>query len=84
MADVPRDGGSRYTRIEMITRPKELEDRLDSLAKTRGRTKDECAREAILEFIEDEEDYRIAVERLKRNEPTIPLEAVKRRFGLDD
>lgn len=68
----------------MITLPKELEDRLDSLAKSLGRTKDECAREAIIEFIEDEEDYRIAVERLKRNEPTIPLEEVKRRLGLDD
>jgi predicted DNA-binding protein len=68
----------------MITLPKELEDRLDSVAKSIGRTKDECATEAILEFIEDEEDSRIAVERLKRNEPTISLEEIERELGLAD
>ncbi|HWZ31916.1 MAG TPA: DUF6290 family protein [Bryobacteraceae bacterium] len=64
--------------------PKEVEDRLDAIAQSTGRTKDECAAEAILEFIEDEEDYRIAVERLKRNEPTISLEEIKRELGLED
>jgi RHH-type rel operon transcriptional repressor/antitoxin RelB len=67
----------------MITLPKELEDRLDSIARITGRTKEECARDAIIEFIEEAEDYQIAVERLKRNEPTIPLEEVKRRLALE-
>ena len=67
----------------MISVPKELEDRLDVIAQSIGRTKDECATDAILEFIEDEEDYRIAVERLKRNEPTIPFDVVKRELGID-
>lgn len=68
----------------MIVVPKELEDRLAEIAESSGRTKDECAAEAILEFIEDKEDYRIAVERLKRNEPTIPLEEIERELGLAD
>jgi RHH-type rel operon transcriptional repressor/antitoxin RelB len=68
----------------MVTVPKELEDRLNEVAQRLGRTKEQCAIDAILEFIEDEEDYQIAVERLKRNEPTIPLEEVKRRLGLED
>ncbi len=67
----------------MITLPKQVEDRLDSIAQRTGRTKDECATEAIMEFIESEEDYQVAVERIKRNEPRIPLEEVKRRLGLD-
>ncbi len=68
----------------MITLPKPVEDRLDSIAQRTGRTKEECATEAIVEFIESEEDYEVAVERLKRNEPWIPLEEVKRRLGLAD
>jgi len=68
----------------MIALPKEVEDRTDSIAQRSGRTKEECATTAIMEFIESEEDYEVAVERLKRNEPRIPLEQVKRRLGLDD
>jgi len=68
----------------MITVPKDLEDRLDEIAQRLGRTKDQCAIEAIAEFVEEDEDYRIAIERLKRDEPGIPLEEVKRRLGLDD
>jgi RHH-type rel operon transcriptional repressor/antitoxin RelB len=64
--------------------PKDIEERLASIAQREGLTPDDCAAQAILDFIEDEEDYQIAVERLKRNEPTIPLEEVKRRLGLED
>ena len=68
----------------MITVPPELEARLDAVAQRIGRTKEECAIDAILEFLEDEEDYQDAVERLKRNEPTIPLEEIERELGLED
>jgi RHH-type rel operon transcriptional repressor/antitoxin RelB len=68
----------------MITVPPEIEARLDAVAQRIGRTKEQCALDAILEFIEDEEDYQIAVERLMRNEPTISLEEAKRRLGLED
>jgi RHH-type transcriptional regulator, rel operon repressor / antitoxin RelB len=64
--------------------PKEIEDRLESVAQRTGRSKDECAREAIAEFVESEEDYLVAVERLKQNHPGIPLEEVERRLGLAD
>jgi RHH-type transcriptional regulator, rel operon repressor / antitoxin RelB len=67
----------------MITVPKQIEDRLDSIAQRIGRTKEGCTTEAIMDFIESEEDYQVAVERIKRNEPAIPLEEVKRRLGLD-
>ena len=68
----------------MISVPPEVEDRLNAIARRAGRTKDDCAMEALLDFIETQEDYEIAAERLKRNEPSIPLEDVKRRLGLED
>jgi RHH-type rel operon transcriptional repressor/antitoxin RelB len=45
--------------------PAEIEARLDALAKKTGRTKSYYAREAILEYLEDLEDYYIAEERIR-------------------
>jgi RHH-type rel operon transcriptional repressor/antitoxin RelB len=45
---------------------KEIEERLERLAKKTGRTKTFYAREAILEHIEDLEDYYLAAEVLAR------------------
>jgi RHH-type rel operon transcriptional repressor/antitoxin RelB len=45
--------------------PPEIEERLDALAKRTGRTKSYYAREAILEKLEDLEDYYIAEERIR-------------------
>jgi RHH-type rel operon transcriptional repressor/antitoxin RelB len=64
--------------------PKHIEDRLADIANLTGRTKQDCAAAAIIGFLESEEDYQVAVERLKRNQPGIPLEEVERRLGLAD
>jgi len=64
--------------------PKTVEDRLETIANTTGRTKEDCAAAAIISFVESEEDYQVAVERLKQNQPGIPLEEVERRLGLAD
>ena len=64
--------------------PKNIEDRLETIASNTGRTKLDCAATAIVGFIESEEDHPIAVERLKRNQPGIPWEEVERRLGLED
>jgi predicted DNA-binding protein len=61
---------------------KETEERLEAIASRMGRTKEACAEAAIMEFLEGEEDYRVAVERLQREQPGIPLEEVERRLGL--
>ena len=47
--------------------PKDIEDRLDSLAKKTGRTKSFYAREAILNHLEDLEDAYLAEERLRHD-----------------
>jgi RHH-type transcriptional regulator, rel operon repressor / antitoxin RelB len=62
--------------------PKDIEDRLDQLAKRTGRTKSFYAREAIIEKIEDLEDYYVALERTRHPMPGVPLDDVLREFGL--
>ncbi len=59
-----------------------LEKRLERLAKRTGRSKSYYAREAIRRFLEDREDYLLAMAVLERHEPTISLEKLERRLGL--
>ena len=62
----------------------EVEARLDHLAKSTGRTKSFYAREAIMEHLEDLEDYYLAAERIKSDTQNIPLSEVEERLGLAD
>lgn len=66
--------------------PPDLEKRLEALAAKTGRTKSYYAGEAILEKIEDLEDYYLAEERLRTDSgERIGWEEVKARvFGDDD
>jgi len=64
--------------------PPEVEKRLERLARKTGRSKTFYVREAILQHLEDLEDYYMAVRRLEENLPGIPLEEVERRLGLAD
>jgi RHH-type rel operon transcriptional repressor/antitoxin RelB len=61
---------------------REIEARLDRLAKRTGRTKTYYAREAILEHLEDLEDTYLAIERLKQPEKLFTIEEAKRELGL--
>ena len=71
-----------------IRLPAEIEARLDSLAKSTGRTKTFYAREAILEYLEDMEDFYIAEQRMADiqagRSKTYTLDEVKNRLGLVD
>lgn len=67
-----------------IRLPDAIEKRLTSLAAESGRTKTALAREAILEYIDDLEDYGLAEPRARLNRKTIPLEEVERELGLAD
>lgn len=59
-----------------------IEKRLTRLAQRTGRTKSYYAREAIVQFLEDREDYLDALAVLARNEPTRSLEQVRKELGL--
>ena len=67
--------------------PKDLERRLDKLAKKTGRTKSYYAKEAIARFLEDREDFLLGMsvlERLDRGEESlVTLQELQKRFGLD-
>jgi len=60
-----------------------LEARLNRLAKRTGRTKAYYAKKAIEEFLEEQEDYFIALSRLEEKLPGIPLEEVVKKLGLE-
>jgi RHH-type rel operon transcriptional repressor/antitoxin RelB len=65
--------------------PREIEARLDELAQKTGRTKTFYIREAILEHLEDLEDYYLALERTENPErESISLDDVIARLDLVD
>lgn len=57
--------------------PVDLEKRLEELAKKTGRSKSYYARLAIEEFLQDQEDYLLAISRLEKELPGIPIDEVK-------
>jgi RHH-type rel operon transcriptional repressor/antitoxin RelB len=61
--------------------PDEIEHRLQALAKRTGRSKSYYAREAILRYIEDIEDYHLALRRLGRRVRRVPLETLERQLN---
>ncbi len=66
----------------------ELEERLDWLAKQTGHTKSYHAKKAIKKYLEDREDYLIAVAALERLEAgkaqTISVEDLVKKYELED
>jgi RHH-type rel operon transcriptional repressor/antitoxin RelB len=65
-----------------IRLPDNIEERLNTLASETGRTKTALAREAIVEYIDDLEDYYLAEARARLNRKTIPLAEVERKLGF--
>ncbi len=66
--------------------PRQIETRLERLARKTGRTKSDLAREAIVEYLEDLEDFYLAKKRAKRlpDARSIPLDKLIRRHGAAD
>jgi len=71
-----------------IRLPPDIEKRLAALARATGRTKTFYARQAILEQLEDLEDYYLAEKRLLAHRAgkskSVPLEEVMKQYGLED
>lgn len=65
-----------------IRLPESIEKRLGQLAQETGLTKTALVREAILEHIDDLEDFFLAESRARKNRKTISLEDVERELGL--
>lgn len=73
-------------RMLAIRLPADLEERLEALVRKTGRTKTYYAREAIVEYLEDLEDFYLAEDRLRRfsDAEAILLDDVIRRHGVAD
>ena len=60
------------------------DERLTRLASETGRSKTYYVKQAIDAFLEDREDYLLALSVLERDEPRKPIAEVRRALGLDD
>lgn len=71
-----------------IRLPAEIEERLEKLAKSTGRTKSFYVRQAILEHLEELEDIYLAERALEDirqgKQKTTPLTKVMKRYGMED
>ncbi len=61
----------------------DLERRLSELAKSRGQSDAELARELIENSIEDLDDIQMAVARLENRGPVLTTDAARKALGLD-
>lgn len=61
----------------------DLERRLSELAKSRGQSDAELARELIENSIEDLDDIQMGVARLENRGPVLTTDAARKALGLD-
>lgn len=61
----------------------ELRARLAQLAEKTGRPADEHARQALLDYLDEQEDYWIAAGRLKKRNLRVPFEELEKELGLE-
>ncbi|MFW6274507.1 MAG: ribbon-helix-helix protein, CopG family [Spirochaetota bacterium] len=62
----------------------EIAERLQRLAKETGRSKSYYVKQAIENYLEDREDYLLALSVLEKNEPRKFITEVRRELGLED
>ncbi len=62
---------------------KELERELDLLAKARGSNRSAVVRDAIIQYLEDNEDLQLAKESLSKLSSTKSLKQLRKELGLD-
>jgi RHH-type rel operon transcriptional repressor/antitoxin RelB len=62
---------------------KELEKEIDLLAKTRGSNRSAVVREAIIQYLEDNEDLELAKASLSKMSGSKSLKLLRKELGLD-
>ena len=63
---------------------KELEQELDLLVKARGSNRSSVVREAIVRYLEDNEDLKLAKQAFAEAGGSKPLSELRKDLGLDD
>ena len=61
----------------------ETESRLNRLAHETGRSKSYYVKQAIERYLEEREDYLLALSVLERDEPRKPIAEVRKELGLE-
>lgn len=61
----------------------DVEDRLANLAKETGRSKSYYVKEAINNYLEEREEYLLAISILEKEEPRTPIKDVRKELGLE-
>ena len=61
----------------------DTENRLEQLARSTGRTKTWFIRRAVEEYLDEWEDYHIALSRLEKEKDEVDISDVRRRLGLE-
>ena len=61
----------------------ETEDKLNRLAHETGRSKSYYVKQAIANYLEEREDYLLALAVLERDEPRKPIAEVRKDLGLE-
>lgn len=64
--------------------PDALQDRLAHLSEETGRSKSFYLKKALEQFLEDREDYMLAIARLEENNPRISYDKIRKELGLPD
>ncbi len=62
---------------------RETEDKLNRLAQETGRSKSYYVKQAIENYLEEREDYLLALAVLEREEPRKPIAEVRKELGLE-
>jgi len=82
---VPRSSARLPKQAAGVVRiPVALDERLTRLAAKTGRSKTYYARKALETFLEDTEDYLLAVASHESSKKTVSLEALRKKFKLQD
>lgn len=62
---------------------RETEEKLNRLAQETGRSKSYYVKQAIKNYLEEREDYLLALAVLERDEPRKPIAEVRKDLGLE-
>ncbi len=64
--------------------PEKLDERLTELAKRTHRSKSFYVKQAIQDFLDDQEEHLITLSRLEKKNPRLTLEEMEKRLDLEN
>lgn len=72
------------SKLEAVRLPDELAERLNVLTEETGRSKSYYLKKALERYLEDQEDYLLAMARMEENNTRVSYDKMRKDLGLDD